>query len=441
MDYLLYHVFPTITSVTLMLKQLLRQFFCLLLISASAPQLGLAQGPSVIDTPPAAPLTWFIKQDQQMVVRRGAAVMPMDRDVTLANGARISHTDGKVELLTGGSMPLQEGEAMSQNGELVGSQRASKMGLTPAVITVRPGTPAVLTVVPVPVAPGAAPATGMEVAAPAAAPTPVASFTYQPPAPVNGKLKGVVELGASGFNSFIIRVDKQLNWKLEKAEYGNSLIMENLATDDDVRKGLKSYIGQMLDYGVGGRDIHFVVSSGAIMADVTRRIIGTLKELGYVVNTVTPEQEGALALKAALPPAFTGKAFVADIGSGNTKISWIQNALPNALDTYGAKYYQKGIADEAVARDVADNARQVPEALRQTCFIIGGVPYELAKVNRRGKERFTVLSGPAAYAELPNAKTKAGVNIYKAISDATGCQQFVFDWDANFTIGYLLTMP
>ncbi|AHJ99080.1 hypothetical protein Hsw_3485 [Hymenobacter swuensis DY53] len=364
----------------------------------------------------------------------------MDRDVTLANGARISHLDGKVELLTGGSMPLQEGEAMSQNGELVGSQRAAQMGLTPAVITVRPGAPAVLTVVPVPVAPApVAAGAPSAIVAPAAAPVP--SFTYQPPAPVNGKLKGVVELGASGFNSFIIRVDKQLNWKLEKSEFGNSLIMENLATDDDVRKGLKSYIGQMLDYGVGGRDIHFVVSSGAIMADVTRRIIGTLKELGYVVNTVTPEQEGALALKAALPPAFTGKAFVADIGSGNTKISWMQNALPKALDTYGAKYYQKGIADEAVARDVADNARQVPEALRQTCFIIGGVPYELAKINRQNKERFTVLSAPAAYTELPNAKTKAGVTIYKALSDATGCQQFVFDWDANFTIGYLLTMP
>jgi hypothetical protein len=33
------------------------------------------------------------------------------------------------------------------------------------------------------------------------------AFSYTPPAPENGKLKGVVELGASGFNSFIIRVD------------------------------------------------------------------------------------------------------------------------------------------------------------------------------------------------------------------------------------------
>ncbi|WP_205701554.1 DUF6799 domain-containing protein [Hymenobacter rigui] len=413
-----------------MLTHLLRRILCVWLLAACAPLLSLAQGPAVTDTPPLPQLTWFIKQGPDMVVRRGTVVMTMDRDVVLANGARISHTDGKVELLTGGSMPLRDGEAMSQNGELVGSQRAQQMGLTPAAVNMRRDAAA-----------APAPAVPTSTAPVSAAVATAAPFTYQPPVPVEGKLKGVVELGASGFNSFIIRVDKQQNWKLEKADFGTSLVFENLATDEDVRKGLKGYIGQMLDYGVGGRDIHFVVSSGATMADVTRRIVRTLKELGYVVNTVTPEQEGALALKAALPPTFTGKAFVADIGSGNTKISWLQHGIPAALDSYGAKYYQKGIADEAVTRDIVDNAHQVPVELRQTCFIIGGVPYELAKASRQGKERYTVLKAPAAYAELPGAKIKSGVNIYKALVDATGCQQFVFDWDANFTIGYLLNMP
>ncbi|WP_426493102.1 DUF6799 domain-containing protein [Hymenobacter sp. 102] len=413
-----------------MTTHLLRRILCIWLLAVCAPLLSLAQGPAVLDAPPSPPLTWFIKQGPEMVVRRGTVVMAMDRDVVLANGARISHADGKVELLTGGSMPLRDGEAMSQNGELVGSQRAQQMGLTPAAVNMRRNAPVA--------APAAAAA---PVAVAAAAPAVTTPFTYQPSVPVEGKLKGVIELGASGFNSFIIRVDKQQNWKLEKADFGTSLVFENLATDDDVRKGLKGYIGQMLDFGVGGRDIHFVVSSGATMADVTRRIVRTLKELGYVVNTVTPEQEGALALKAALPPLFTGKAFVADIGSGNTKLSWLQNGLPAALDSYGAKYYQKGITDAAVTQDITDNARQVPAELRQTCFIIGGVPYELAKASRQGKERYTVLKAPAAYAELPGAKIKSGVNIYKALADATGCQQFVFDWDANFTIGYLLNMP
>lgn len=97
----------------------------------------------------------------------------------------------------------------------------------------------------------------------AASETPRVSFDYTAPVPVNGKLKGVVELGASGFNSFIVRIDANKNWKLEKAEFGSSLVYENMATDDDVRNGLKNYIRGMLDFGVGGKDIHFVVSSGA----------------------------------------------------------------------------------------------------------------------------------------------------------------------------------
>ena len=67
------------------------------------------------------------------------------------------------------------------------------------------------------------------------------------------------------------------------------------------------------------------------------------------------------------------------------------------------------------------------------------MPYELAKQHRNGKERFTLLKAPGAYTP-DGAKQKAGINIYKAVADATGCQQFVFDWDANFTIGFLLNL-
>jgi len=268
--------------------------------------------------------------------------------------------------------------------------------------------------------------------------TDVSTFSYTPPAPVDGKLRGVVELGASGFNSFIIKVDKEKRWSLEKSEFGNSLVTENMATDEDVRIGLKKYIGGMLDYGVGSKDIHFVVSSGAAKADVTLKITRVLKSLGYVVNQVTAEQEGQLALKSVLPADYANKAFVVDIGSGNTKISWIENGKVSAIESYGAKYFQDGTDDSKVYQEVSTKAKQIPEDLRNTCFIIGGVPFEMAKEVRKGKERYTTLSAPLAYSKLSNAKSKAGVNIYKAVTDATGCQQFVFDWDANFTIGFLL---
>ncbi|WP_031527996.1 hypothetical protein [Dyadobacter crusticola] len=264
------------------------------------------------------------------------------------------------------------------------------------------------------------------------------AFNYTAPAPVDGKLKGVVELGASGFNSFIIKVDNQKRWSLEKSEFGNSLVTENMATDEDIRIGLKKYIGGMLDFGVGSKDIHFVVSSGAAKAEVTQKITRVLKSIGYVVNQVTAEQEGQLALKSVLPAEYADKAFVVDIGSGNTKISWMEGSKVSALESYGAKYYQDGADDAKVYEEVSSKSKQIPADKRKTCFIIGGVPFEMAKEVRKGKERYTTLSEPLAYSKLTNAKSKAGVNIYKAVKDATGCDQFVFDWDANFTIGFLL---
>lgn len=265
-------------------------------------------------------------------------------------------------------------------------------------------------------------------------------FNYTAEAPVDGKLKGVVALGASGFDSFIVRVDKQKRWKLEKAEFGNSLVTENMATEDDIRAGLKKYIGNMLDFGVGGRDIHFVVSSGAVKAEVTQKIIKGLKSLNYFVNTVTPEQEGKMGLLTTVPASFENSAFMADIGSGNTKIAWKNSGKITALESYGSKYFQNSVDDATVYDDVKAKAKQIAASNRKTCFIIGGAPFDMAKSLRNGKERYTVLNAPSAY-KMENAKGKAGLNIYKALADATGCQQFVFDWDANYTVGFLLNLP
>lgn len=210
-----------------------------------------------------------------------------------------------------------------------------------------------------------------------------------------------------------------------------------MATDEDVRAGLKAYIGKMLDFGVNGRDIHFVVSSGAAKADITQKLVRGLRSLNYQVNTVTPEQEGRYALMSVLPSEFSETAFVTDIGSGNTKISWKQNGVIKTFESYGSKYFQNGVSDQTVADEIASKARQIPADHRGRCFIIGGVPFSLAKQVRQGKERFTVLDLGHRF-DLGDAKSKAGMNILRALSESTGCRQFVFDWDANFTIGFLL---
>ncbi|MEY3239189.1 MAG: hypothetical protein RIR11_627 [Bacteroidota bacterium] len=263
------------------------------------------------------------------------------------------------------------------------------------------------------------------------------AFTFTPTAPINGKKKGVVELGATGFNSFIIRVDDKKNWAMEKADFGASLVYEKMATDQDIKDGLKQYISDMVGYGVSPRDIHFVISSGAQKVDITAKFISTLSAMKYQVNTVTAEQEGQLALRSVLPSEYSGRAFVVDIGSGNTKISWRNQGQVTALEAAGAKYFQNGTSAAVVAEDVKAKASRVPKNLTSTCFIIGGVPFEFAKKIRNGKERYTVLPAPS---EITAAGDKqiAGLNIYNSIAAATGCKQFVFDWDANFTIGFLL---
>lgn len=265
------------------------------------------------------------------------------------------------------------------------------------------------------------------------------AFDYEPPKPVNGVLKGVVEVGASGFNSFIIKVDKEKRWELVKADFGKSLVYEKMTTPVEIKEGLKKYIGDMSDFGVLPHNIHFVISSGAQQVDMTQKMITYIKERGFVVNAVTAEQEGRLALKCAMPPMYKGSSFMADIGSGNTKISWFNGESISAVETHGAKYFQKGTPATQVFTEVKAKATQVPSSLRSTCFVLGGVPFELAKQIRNGKERYTILNMPGDY-KAEGEKQAAGLNIYKALQESTGCKNFVFDWDSNFTIGFLLSL-
>ncbi len=195
----------------------------------------------------------------------------------------------------------------------------------------------------------------------------------------------------------------------------------------------------MFDKGVSKNNMHFVISSGAQKEPKTTIIGNELKKMGYVVNNVTPQQEAMFALKATLPPSFADNSFMVDIGSGNTKVSWQENGSLKTLELPGAKYFEKGTADDAVYNDVKSQISKVPENKRNVCFIIGGVPFMLAKQHRKGEERYTVLNAPQSY-KVTDKRVGSGLNIYKAIVDATKTDTFVFDWDANFTIGFLLSL-
>lgn len=264
-------------------------------------------------------------------------------------------------------------------------------------------------------------------------------FAYSPEKPVNGTMRGVVEVGAAGFNSFVINMDQEKRWEIVSKDFGESLAYEGLATTEDIRAGLKKYLSGMFDKGVNKKNMHFVISSGAQKEPKTTIIANELKKMGYVVNLVTPEQEAKYALKATVPPPFADNSFMVDIGSGNTKISWEENSSLKAIELPGAKYYDKNTSDEEVYSQVKEKVGRIPEGKRNVCFILGGVPFTLAKQHRKGEERYTVLNSPATY-KATDKKMASGLNIYKAIVDGTKTDTFVFDWDANFTIGFLLSL-
>jgi hypothetical protein len=262
-------------------------------------------------------------------------------------------------------------------------------------------------------------------------------FTYTSPAPVDGVLKGVVELGSTGFNSFVVSIDDQKRWELKKADFGTSLVYENLTTKKAVVDKLKEYISEMINFGVAGKYIYFVVSSSATKVSTVQDIIKELRAMKYVVHAVTAEEEALWGFYATMPADYRNIGFMVDIGSGNTKIAWIENDTIRTRETYGAKYKQNDVDDAKVEADIVELSNAIPADKRGFCFIIGGVPFKMAKINRTENERYTVLNAPETYT-FDGEREQSGVNIYSALRKGSGCNTFVFDWDTNFVIGYLL---
>lgn len=258
--------------------------------------------------------------------------------------------------------------------------------------------------------------------------------------PINGTKKGVIEVGASGFNSFVVDIDKEKNWEIVSKEFGASLAIEGAATVDDIVKGLRTYLATIFEKGVSGRNAHFVISSGALKNPKTENIARAIEKMGYVVNRVTADQEGKYAIKALLPKQYRTNSYTVDIGSGNTKITWYEGDRVVSVEASGAKYYQENKTDQVVFAEISEVIKRVPSAQRENCFIIGGVPFKLAKESRSGDERFTNLKNPDEYSAGDDVKYKSGLNIYRAIYETSGTKHFIFDWDANFTIGFLLTL-
>ncbi len=267
------------------------------------------------------------------------------------------------------------------------------------------------------------------------------TFEYTPKVPQNGKKLGVGAVGSSELTSLVVEIDKDGNWQLLSREDNKSLVAEGEVDEAVVKKNLKDYLKNMSSAGVKPNNMHFIISSGAKKSGNTDKLIKNLKDAKYVVNTITPENEGKYAFKAGIPKEYKTNSFMVDIGSGNTKISWEENGKIQAYEAPGAKYYKKELAPKEVYDQVKVIMDKIPTDKKKYAFIIGGVPYKLAKPIRKDKQRFVVLNKPSSYGEGESEKMKAGLNIYKAMVDSTGEEtQYVFDFDSHYAIGFLQSL-
>lgn len=266
----------------------------------------------------------------------------------------------------------------------------------------------------------------------------VSTFDYQPEAPKGGKLLGIIELGYSGFNSFIVTMDRRDRWTLEKAIYDDSYVDDGEVTLDHIQYKIEFFKTQMLAFGVNKNNINFVASSSAIKNPKVQRIMAKLREMGVGIISVTPDQEANFAFLATVPKSFRENAYMIDLGTGSTKISWFENDKVQTLETIGSKYYQTNIPDSVAYKQMNSVIDLVPEQNKNICFIVGRIPYVLATATNSKSGRYTVLEPPHTY-QLRGGNENAGINLYKAIYNESTIAH-VFDWDSNFSIGVLMSV-
>lgn len=264
------------------------------------------------------------------------------------------------------------------------------------------------------------------------------SFDFQPEAPVNGKLLGIIELGYSGFNSFIVTMDKEDRWSLEKAIYSESQVADGDVTLESVIAKIEQFKSEMIEFGVDGNNINLVASSSAIRDQKVVEIANKLRAMDVGLITVSAEQEGTYALYATVPRALLENAYMIDIGSGNTKVSWLESGEAKTLETFGSRYKEAGVTDQDARIGIKEAVAQVPTKNRDLCFLVGKIPFLLAKTTNNRSTRYTILESPKAYT-FEKEQQQAGLNLYDALWEESTIS-YVFDWDSNFSIGVLMTV-
>ena len=78
------------------------------------------------------------------------------------------------------------------------------------------------------------------------------ALDIHPAVPVNGTYKGVIEVGASGFNCFVANIDKDKNWELVSKTFGESLAYEGFDKNGSLRTFEEEFPERWFIFGDNG---------------------------------------------------------------------------------------------------------------------------------------------------------------------------------------------
>ena len=261
-------------------------------------------------------------------------------------------------------------------------------------------------------------------------------FDYQPEKPKNGELYAAIELGSLGLNYFIVAMDQEGRWDLKDSFYGKSNIIYGSNNSTKIISEIERYLTEIKSNGVDQSNIHLVASSSAVQLEDISNLNTLLTKTGYVIKSISPDDEAKYALNATIPREFANESFMVDIGSGNGKLSWINANDTLSIEIHGSKYFLNGIQDTTVFREVRNALLEIPQRNRNLCFMLGGTIYEFLKEEiRASPNRYFVLQPPGSYPKSTD-QFRAGNVIYSALY-LEPTYSYIFDSQSNFSIGYL----
>lgn len=264
-------------------------------------------------------------------------------------------------------------------------------------------------------------------------------FDYQPPTPVDGQLYAAIELGALGLNYFITEIDTRDRWSLKASSFGRSNIIYGVNTTDEILNKIFEFRNEILEYGVQVNNIHIIASSSAVKASIVQDLKTQLSRRNLDISYINSNDEGQYALIATIPREFVNESFLVDIGSGNTKLSWVEGSDTLSIDIHGSKYFLGDVQDTTVFREVRDAILEIPEQNRNLCFMLGGMIYEFVKEEiDQSEKRYFVLKTPNEY-PVDNEKLRAANVIYNALY-LPPTYSYIFDSQSNFSVGYLISL-